>query len=405
MPKAGAVRLMARPHLAVLAVVLGAVCLPAAAGSIIRAKATDAGPGRKLVAIRGHGTSGEQEYLDFDPSGFGAHPGRLSMRAASGGELVVLGPPAVGHVSRRRVERGNAAQIVRDGSGRLSGHLGETPADFGIAAEDTLIQGLPAWVIPPPPSSSGSTDVWVIHVHGLGSSRSQCLRGVAAFAALGYTSLLPAYRTSLDLSPAPGRSHLGASEWKDIEAARRYALDHGARRILFAGWSLGASIVLRTVEQHPAESTSGVLLISPALDWPGIIAVQLRRAGCPGFLARWLPHTVNLVRPPGEPVLRWQDMPGTRLDEPSNIPTLIFHGTQDRSVPVELSRAFASRQSRSAELVEFEGAHHTLEWNAAPEMWNAAVQSWCRNLGLGGSLPAAGPRRADAGIDLERTGG
>ncbi|MFJ7751483.1 alpha/beta hydrolase family protein [Arthrobacter sp. NPDC097144] len=402
MPKAGVVPLMVRPLPAALAAVLGAVCLPAAAGSIIRAKVTDAGPGQRLVPIRGHGNTGTQEYLDFDPSGFGAHPGRLSMRAASGGELVVLGPPAVGQVARRMVERGSAARIIRDGRGRLSGHLGETPADFGVAAEDAVIQGLPAWVIAPP--SSGSTDVWVIHVHGLGSSRSQCLRGVAAFTALGYTSLLPAYRTSLDLSPAPGRSHLGASEWKDIEAARRYALDHGARRILFAGWSLGASIVLRTVEQLPAESTPGVLLISPALDWPGIIAAQLRRAGCPGFLARRLPHTVNLVRPRGEPVLRWQDMPGTPAHKPLNIPTLILHGTQDRSVPVELSRAFVSRHSRSAELVEFEGAHHTLEWNSAPEVWNAAVQSWCRKLELGGSLPAAGPRRADAGIDPERTG-
>lgn len=393
---------MARPHPAVLAAVLAAAVLPAAAGLIIRAKATDAGPGRKLEAVRGQGKAGEQEYLDFGPGGFGAHPGRLSMRAASGGELVVLGPPAVGHAARRTVERGDAAQIIRDGKGRLSGHLGETPADFGFIAEDTMIQGLPAWVIPP--SSSSTTDVWVIHVHGLGSSRSQCLRGVAAFAALGYTSLLPAYRTSLDLSPVPGRSHLGASEWKDIEAARRYALERGARRILFAGWSLGASIVLRTVEQHPAESTAGVLLISPALDWPGIIAAQLRRAGCPGFLARWLPHTVNLVRPRGEPVLRWQEMPGTPARKPSNIPTLVVHGTEDRSVPVELSRIFASRQGRSTKLVEFEGAHHTLEWNSAPEMWNAAVQSWCRSLGLGDFLPAAGPRRADAGINLERTG-
>lgn len=362
----------------VLASAAAAVCLPALAGSLIRAKITDARPGKALVPVQGCGWTGNQQYLDFDPNGFAAHPGRLSMHAASGGGAVVLGPPAVGTVARRTVERGDAAGIIRDGKGRLSGHLGETPADFGFAAEDATIGGRPAWIIP----SSQNTGVWVIHVHGLGSSRSQCLRGVAAFAALGYTSLLPTYRTSLDLSPTPGRSHLGLTEWKDIEAARRYALDHGARRILFVGWSLGASIVLRTMERCPQPSTAGALLVSPALDWPAIISAQLRRAGCPGFLARWLPHTVNLVRPRGEPVIRWREMPATYMHKHPSIPTMIFHGTDDHSVPVELSRAFVSRHSRAAGFVEFDGAHHTLEWNSAPQLWNESVQAWCRSLGL-----------------------
>ena len=375
---------MARAKPRVLAIGVAAACLPALAGSLIRAKVTDAGPGRRLVRLRSHGRTGNQEYLDFDPDGFAAHPGRLSMRAASGGELVVLGPstggtsPATGAVVRRMVERGSASQIIREGKGRLSGHLGETPADFGFAAEEITIRGLPAWVIP----SSVHSAVWVIHVHGLGSSRSQCLRGVAAFAALGYTCLLPSYRTSLDLSPTPARSHLGASEWKDIEAARRYALEHGARRILFVGWSLGASIVLRTIERCRAESTAGVLLVSPALDWPAIITAQLQRAGCPGFLARLLPHTVNLVRPRGEPIIRWREMPGTFMHKHSSIPTMIFHGTEDRSVPVELSRAFASRGSHPVGFVEFEDSHHTLEFNSAPELWKKSVQAWCRSLGL-----------------------
>ncbi|MCC3268317.1 hypothetical protein MUG94_14455 [Arthrobacter gengyunqii] len=379
MPEAGALSVTAWPNVGVLAAGAVLACLPGLAGSLIRAKVTDAGPAMRLEPIRGQERAGNEEYLDFDRNGFAAHPGRLSMRAASGGGLVVLGPPAVGVLARRAVERGDAAQLLRDGTGRLSGHLGETPADFGFAAEDVTTRGLPAWVVP---SSSASSGVWVIHVHGLGSSRSQCLRGVEAFAALGYTSLLPTYRTSLDLSPTPVRSHLGLTEWKDIEAARRYALDHGARRILFVGWSLGASIVLRTIERCPAPSTAGALLVSPALDWPAIISAQLRRAGCPGFLARWLPHTVNLIRPRGEPIIRWREMPATYMGKHPSIPTMIFHGTEDRSVPVQLSRAFVSRQSQPVGFVEFDGAHHTLEWNSAPQLWNGSVQAWCRSLGL-----------------------
>lgn len=362
------------------AVVVGA--LAAFSGSLLRAKITDAGRSKRLVPIQGSGRAAEREYLEFPSGGFAAHPGRLSMRAASGGDLVVLGPAAVvGNRLRRVVERGSASALIRDGSGQLSGHLGENPADFGYSHEDATIAGLPAWIIPPGPTAAGS-GVWVIHVHGLGSSRSQCLRGVEAFAGFGCTSLLPSYRTSLDVSPEPGRSHLGVSEWKDIEAARRYALARGARTILFVGWSLGASIVLRTIAHAPDNSTAGVVLVSPALDWPAIISAQLQGIGCPRGLAKFLPHTINLLRPRGEPVIRWKEMPGTYMQKHSTIPTMILHGTEDKSVPVELSRMYVSRQSQPVRFVEFEGAHHTLEWNAAPQLWNQSVQAWCRSLGL-----------------------
>ena len=343
---------------------------------------TDAGRSQRLMPIQGSGQAAGRDYLEFSVGGFAAHPGRLSMRAASGGDLVVLGPASIaGDRLRRVVERGSACILIRDGSGQLSGHLGEDPADFGYAHEETMISGLPAWAIPPS-SPAASSGVWVIHVHGLGSSRSQCLRGVQAFAELGFTSLLPSYRTSLDVAPEPGRSHLGISEWQDIEAARRYALARGARAVVFVGWSLGASIVLRTVAHAPDNSTAGVVLVSPALDWPAIISAQLQGLGCPRGIAKLLPYTVNLLRPQGDPVIRWKEMPGTYMQKHPTIPTMILHGTEDKSVPVELSRMFVSRQSQPVRFVEFEGAHHTLEWNAAPQLWNQSVQAWCRSLGL-----------------------
>lgn len=357
---------------------LAAAALPALVGSILRAKVTDAGPSSRLVPIRGHGKQGSRDYLEFDPRGFAAHPGPLSLRAASGGELLVLGPPIGGERLRRTVERGDASRAISDGMGQLSGHLGESPEDFGFAYENVQIQGLPAWVIP----SAEPSAVWVIHVHGLGSSRSQCLRGVEAFADLGYTSLLPSYRTSLDISQEPRRSHLGVSEWQDIEAARLYALSRGARQIVFVGWSLGASIVLRAVRQCPADTIAGLVLVSPALDWPAIISAQLQKAGCPAFVARWMPHTLNIVRTKGEPVIRWKEMPGTYMQNHPSIPTMIFHGSEDQSVPLELSRTFVSRQNTPVRFVEFRGAHHTLEWNSSPTLWKQSVQTWCRPLGL-----------------------
>ncbi|WP_227902925.1 alpha/beta hydrolase family protein [Arthrobacter zhangbolii] len=387
MPEAGTVRPVNRPGtvLLVSAAVTAAVAaaLPLLAGPLVRARVTDAGPSRRLVPVRGHGVQDSQTYLEFDPDGFAAHPGRLSLRAASGGGLTVLGPPRWdatprGRALRRTVERGDPSRVLLDGKGQLSGHLGETPEDFGFTYEDHRIGGLPAWVIP----AEGPGDVWVIHVHGLGSSRSQCLRGVAAFSRLGFTSLLPSYRTSLDLPGRQHRSHLGVSEWAEIDAARRYALSRGARKVLFVGWSLGASIVLRTLQQAPDPSTAGALLVSPALDWPAIISAQLQKAGCPAFAARRVPSTFNLLRRKGEPVVRWKEMPGCFMQNYSPVPPMIFHGSGDQSVPVELSRQFASRQQDPVPLVEFAGAHHTLEWNSAPALWDQTVTAWCRSLGL-----------------------
>lgn len=383
MPEAGAQAVRRLLALSLAAAAVGAVELTALSGLLLRAKVTDARRSARFVPVQGSGGSPGREYLEFAPEGFAAHPGALSIRAASGGDLVVLGPPAlVDGRLRRAVKDGNPAGIIRDGSGQLSGHLGENPADCGYSHKEVWLDGLPAWVIPPTSPADDSSAVWVIHVHGLGSSRAQCLRGVEAFARLGYTSLVPSYRTSLDLSPTPGRSHLGISEWKDIEAARHYALACGARRILFVGWSLGASIVLRTVSQAQDTSTAGILLVSPALDWPAIISAQLRGAGCPGSIADLLPHTINLLRPKGDPVIRWKEMPGTSMQNHPNVPTMVFHGSDDNTVPVELSRRFVSRQSPPARFVEFEAAHHTLEWNSAPQLWNQSVQNWCSSLGL-----------------------
>ncbi|MET3172987.1 UNVERIFIED_ORG: pimeloyl-ACP methyl ester carboxylesterase [Arthrobacter sp. UYCu721] len=346
------------------------------AGRYVRSKVTDSNQQARAESVRVR-TVGDREWVEFDGTGFVAHPGRLSMRAISGGDLLILSPPeeSDGRI-RRIIEKGDPTRLREDQKGQLSGHLGENPADFGLEFTSVTVGDQSVWEIPG--DLATPSDVWVIHVHGLGSQRSQVLRGVPTFASMGFTSLVPTYRTSLDGgAQAPPASHLGLSEWRDIEPVQRYALSSGAKRIIYVGWSLGASIVLQVIRNAPASEVAGAVLVSPALDWRSIILAALASAGAPRPLAWWMLSGFNLFRAKGEPVIRWRDLPATSPATDTKVPTMVIHGSADRSTPVDLSRIHAARQPEHITMVESPEAHHTLEWNASPGKWNEAVKAWC----------------------------
>jgi uncharacterized protein len=289
-------------------------------------------------------------------------------------------PTANDGVVRRRIEAGNTASLRRDGSGRLSGHLGETPQDFGLHYQSHEISGQRLWRIE---GRGRERNVWVIHVHGLGSKRSQVLRGVAVFSSLGFTSLVPTYRTSLDAGQdLPPQSHLGLTEWADIAQAQEYALKSGAEKIIYVGWSLGASLALQTIHRVPRPEVLGAVLVAPALDWRSIILARLSSLHVPRPLARWALSGFNLGRKNGDPRIRWERLPGASVKTDPKLPTLIFHGIADSSVPARLSRDLAERWGEDTVLVEFPDAHHTLEFNSDPALWERSVRSWCVSLGL-----------------------
>lgn len=364
--------------LAMFSVAAAVVTVSLALPWYVRRTVTDSSPQKRIVAVLECGSDHFGEYLEFCSGGFADHPGQLSMRAESGGSLLTLAPPTLGSRTRRYVMAGDTAHIRRCMRGQFSGFLGESPSDFGLAYRSVDVGGHPAWEISP---DATNRKVWVIHVHGLGSSRQQCLRGIRVFERLGFKSLVPAYRTSVDLEHSTfPRSALGVSEWRDVAAAEDYAIKNGAAAVLYVGWSLGASIVLRAASETRRIPVVGALLISPALDWPAIIASALAAAGLPDWMCSWVIANFNAVRGPTAPIIRWHEMPATSSSNDPRIPTLVFHGTADRSVPVYCSREYAARHSRKVSYVEFENAHHTLEWNADPERWEKAVEGWCRSI-------------------------
>ena len=122
---------------------------------------------------------------------------------------------------------------------------------LGLPYRSVPIRGelgpMPAWLVP----GRGST--WAIVVHGINSNPAdgpagRCPRSTAP----GLPTLLITYREDLGAPPSPdGFHHMGLTEWRDLEAAARYALAHGARRLVLIGYSMGGAIVTQFMERSP----------------------------------------------------------------------------------------------------------------------------------------------------------
>jgi pimeloyl-ACP methyl ester carboxylesterase len=253
-----------------------------------------------------------------------------------------------------------------------------TPADAGLDGVDISIESengpIPAWVI-----GDGTSATWALHIHGLGSTRAGTLRGVQVASELGLTSIVSAYRNSAE-GPGVGsrRSTLGIDESRDVERAMKYASDHGAKRIVLFGWSMGANIALRLAHQSPwRHRIIAIVAESPVLDWRATLKENLTGYGLPAW-------TASLAYP-------WLSLPplarrigldhGIDLDALDwtahgriHTPTLIMQGRDDRSTPWQLAERVADR-SRQVHVELFE-ADHTMTWNSDPDRWRSVVKDW-----------------------------
>lgn len=244
----------------------------------------------------------------------------------------------------------------------------DVPTEYGAA---------PAWLF-----EAENTDVWVIHVHGSWTDRSIMFRDVHAFSSLGFTSLVPTFRSDLEVSPPQAESsHLGQTEWRDVESAVSYAVARGAKRIILSGWSMGGTIALLTAE-HSAhrDRIIGLVLVGPVTSWRKAIAAGAVRAGVPaigaGLVMRLLraplfARMLGLEEPIDFDALDW-------VDEPNRVtvPTLVLHSRADQEVPWEISAAFQRANPATVTLITLPDAHHTQEWNASPSAFTNELKSW-----------------------------
>ncbi|QOT19943.1 S9 family peptidase [Paenarthrobacter sp. YJN-5] len=242
------------------------------------------------------------------------------------------------------------------------------PTEYGAA---------PAWLF-----EATNTDVWVIHIHGSWTDRSIMFRDVHAFSSLGFTSLVPTFRSDAEVSPQQAdSSHLGQTEWRDVDSAVSYAVAHGAKRIILSGWSMGGTMALLTAERSAhRDRIIGLVLVGPVTSWRKAISAGAVQARVPAVGAdlvmrllgtRVFARMLGLEEPIDFDALDWVEV-ANRVD----VPTLVLHSTADQEVPWEISAAFQRANPATVTLIALPEAHHTQEWNASPSTFTNELTSW-----------------------------
>lgn len=281
------------------------------------------------------------------------------------------------------------AQVDRDAA--FSGWYYVTPSELHLPWESVLIGSpagpCPAWFFPA--ANTGNADTWVIQVHGRGTTRSECLRAVPVFHALGLPNLVVSYRNDGEAPRSRGGSYaLGASEWRDVDAAIGYALRHGARRVVLMGWSMGGAIALQTaVSSGNRDRIAGLVLDSPVVDWRTVLRFQAREEGLreplPALAMGVLENTFTARLSGAENAIRFDRLDMVARASELQAPILILHSDDDGFVPADASHALAAARPDLVTMPAFAVARHTKLWNYDQTRWTAAITDWMAERGLG----------------------
>ena len=232
----------------------------------------------------------------------------------------------------------------------------------------------PAWQV------EGTHDTWVILVHGYNAPRTETLRTLATVARQGFPALAINYRNDPGAPDNPdGLRHWGAAEWRDLEAATRFALDRGAAGVVLAGYSMGGAVVASFLLESPlAARVRGVVLDAPALDLGEVIDHGAEDRDLP-VLGTPVPPALTEVAK-GIAGVRY-DLDWGQLDYVDRAgglaaPMLVFHQSGDPTVPVSISEALAAARPDLVTFERFGGDGHLQSWNVDRPRYERAVRAF-----------------------------
>ncbi|MFI8100088.1 alpha/beta hydrolase [Streptomyces sp. NPDC086023] len=360
---------------AAVTTLIGAGAAAVAVGRYVGDAALRPAPGRPLPGgprLSVHGAADGQVSLTRSLAAL--RPGRYGLVAP--GVHAVVGPvlaeaPRDPDTVVRRLERVTHGTLATGTRVRFTPalHVGDPGSALGLEYADVDVPGelgaLPAWFVPAPRRT------WVITVHGLGATREHPMNLMPFLNAARLPVLDLAYRNDLGAPASPdGLGHLGESEWRDLDAAIRYAVRFGAERVVLYGWSTGASMALHAAARSALrDRIAGLVLDSPVLDWHLTLRNLAAARGTPGPL---IPLAVRAAE--GRTGLRGDRLPEAADPAGLRVPVLVLHGPDDTLAPYELSRNLADRRPALVTLHTVRDAPHGAMWNAAPAGYEEALR-------------------------------
>lgn len=341
-----------------------------ASSAALRAPAPRALPGDPRLTVHGAGAG----RVTLTRSLASLRPGTYGLTGS--GVHAVVGPVLGGAAASadtvvRRLDRVADGGLAPGARVRFTPqlHEGDPATALGVPFSDVVVPGelggLPAWFVP------GARSTWVITVHGIGTTREHPLNLLGFLREQRFPVLNLAYRGDAGAPRSPdGLSHLGDSEWRDLDAAVRHAVRHGAERVVVHGWSTGAAMALRAAAGSGLrDRIAGLVLDSPVLDWEVTLRALVAARGTPAplrplavraALGRTGPHADRLS--------------GAAEPWAVRVPTLIFHGPDDTLAPWQGSRRLAGERPDLVTLHTVDRAPHGAMWNADPTRYEEVLR-------------------------------
>ncbi len=235
---------------------------------------------------------------------------------------------------------------------------------------------LEAWYVP----GSGST--WIVAVHGRGADRTEFLRLIEAAAPLRYPMLVIRYRNDPD-APAANDSLIlaGQEEWRDVAAAVDHALAEGATDVVVYGASMGGALTLGYAMEEEREVIRGLILEAPAADLREIVRLRSGEAlpvgGVIGDSLLAVGRGFAWLRTR----LDFDTVDYTARADELRMPVLMWHGTDDTTVPFAIGEDLAGARPDLVEFHPLPDAEHVRAWNEDPAAYAAVLEAYLARLG------------------------
>ena len=206
----------------------------------------------------------------------------------------------------------------------------------------------------------GAGSTWAILIHGKGAEVRETSRILLSLGNL--PTLAINYRNDPGQPADPSDYYrYGATEWRDVEGAVTYALEHGAEDVILVGLSTGAALAMAYMyESDSADRVVAMVFDAPNIDFGRTVDYGASQRTLP-LVGVQVPQSLATVAKLIGSVrydVSWAELDYIDDAEQLDVPILVYHGTADLTVPVDVSERLAAERPDLVTLQVFDGAAH-----------------------------------------------